>query len=150
MSATWEETHARLLYAGLELFERKGFDSTTVAEIAAAAGVSEMTYFRHFATKHGLLLDDPYDVVIAAGVAVQPHDLDPLRRAAAGLRETWLQLPEPDGGFVRRRVRVVAATLSCPGFGAVSISWPSGRGEGDCCHGTSVEVLAGAASSSDR
>jgi AcrR family transcriptional regulator len=43
-----------------------GFEAVTVAQIAGGSGVSEMTFFRHFATKHGVLFDDPYDEVIAA------------------------------------------------------------------------------------
>ena len=114
-STSRERTRQRLRHAGLELFERKGFESTTVAEVAAAAGVSEMTFFRHFATKPGLLFDDPYDDVIADAVAAQPQDLDPLRRAAAGLRSAWTMVPEPEDGVVRRRVRVVASTPSLRG-----------------------------------
>lgn len=42
----------------LDLFSKRGFDSVTVAEIAAAANVSEKTVFNHFATKEDLLLAD--------------------------------------------------------------------------------------------
>ena len=111
----WQRTHLRLLHAGLELFERNGFEATTVAEIAAAAGVTEMTYYRHFATKHGVLFEDPYDAVIADAVGGQSTGLPPMPRAIAGLREAWAQVPEPEGDLVRRRVRVVAATPSLRG-----------------------------------
>ena len=67
-----ERTHARLQYVALDLFERRGFDATTVAEIAEAAGVTPMTFFRHFPSKSQALLEDPYDPVIAAAVAGRP------------------------------------------------------------------------------
>ena len=55
--------------SALELFLRDGYDATTVAAIAGAAGVSQMTFFRHFPTKESVVLDDPYDPVIAERVA---------------------------------------------------------------------------------
>ncbi|WP_329001043.1 TetR/AcrR family transcriptional regulator [Kribbella sp. NBC_00709] len=41
-------TRDRLLTAALELFTERGYDATSVSEIAARAGVTEMTFFRHF------------------------------------------------------------------------------------------------------
>jgi AcrR family transcriptional regulator len=96
----------------LELFERQGFEQTTVAQIAEAAGVTPMTFFRHFTTKAQALLDDPYDPVIASAVAAQPRQWRPLARAVAGLRAAWQALPEPTSDVQRRRVRMVAATPS--------------------------------------
>lgn len=110
-----ERTRERLAEAALTLFERQGFQETTVAQIAEAAGVTEMTFFRHFRAKHQVLFDDPYDPLIADAVAAQPPDLDPLRRAAGGLWSAWSRVPEPDGDTVRRRVRIVAGTPSLRG-----------------------------------
>ena len=42
-----ERTRARLTQAALDLFERQGFEDTTVAQIVAAADVTEMTFYRH-------------------------------------------------------------------------------------------------------
>ena len=84
----------------------------TVAEIARAAGVTPMTFFRHFPSKSQALLEDPYDPVIAAAVGRQAMDLGPLGRVTAGVREAWASLPEPTSDFQRRRIRVVAATPS--------------------------------------
>jgi AcrR family transcriptional regulator len=105
-----ERTRQRLLECGLDLFERQGFEATTVAQIAAAAGVTPMTFFRHFAAKENVLLDDPYDPVIAAAIAKQPHTLPTLLRVSRGIRTAWGQLPEPDSDLVRRRVRIAALT----------------------------------------
>lgn len=106
----WERTHGRILSCALDLFEVQGFEHTTVAQTAAAAGVTQMTFFRHFPAKEQLLLDDPYDPLIAEAVAGQPRTLDPLSRAVRGLRQAWNQLSEPEGDVVRRRVRIVART----------------------------------------
>lgn len=105
-------TRARLEQAALDLFERQGFEQTTVAQIADAASVAPMTFFRHFTAKSRVLFDDPYDPVIAAAVADQPSALDPLTRAARAIRTAWAQLPDLDEVVVRRKVRIVAQTPS--------------------------------------
>jgi AcrR family transcriptional regulator len=46
-----------LIAAAIELFDRHGYDATTVDQIAAAAGVAPRTYFHHFATKEDILFD---------------------------------------------------------------------------------------------
>ncbi len=51
-------THDELARAALRLFDRNGFDETTVDEIAAAAGVGRRTFFRYFATKAAVLWYD--------------------------------------------------------------------------------------------
>src|SRR5688572_30276434 len=98
---TRERTRQRLLECALDLFERQGFETTTVAQIAAAAEVTPMTFFRHFAAKENVLLDDPYDPLIAAAIRAQPHSLAALHRVSAGIRTAWGQLPEPDSELVR-------------------------------------------------
>jgi AcrR family transcriptional regulator len=110
-----ERTLAALLEHGLDLFERQGYEQTTVAQIARAAGVTEMTFFRYFPAKEHLLLDDPYDPQLTAAVAAQPRELPPFVRAARGIREAWRALPEPETPIIRRRVRIVAQTPSLRG-----------------------------------
>jgi AcrR family transcriptional regulator len=55
-----ERTRAALRRAALTRFLAQGVDATTVDEIAADAGVTVRTFYRHFATKHDLLFAD-YD-----------------------------------------------------------------------------------------
>jgi len=110
-----ERTLAALVEAGLDLFERQGYESTTVAEIARAAGVTEMTFFRYFAAKEHLLLDDPYDPVLIAAIGEQPRADPPFLRAARGVRAAWRALPEPETPLIRRRVRIVAQTPALRG-----------------------------------
>ncbi len=110
-----ERTLAALLESGLDLFERQGYEQTTVAEIARAAGVTEMTFFRYFPAKEHLLLDDPYDPVLIEAIARQPRHSAPLLRAARGIRSAWRALPEPETPIIRRRVRIAAATPALRG-----------------------------------
>ena len=52
----WEpDARGRLERAALELYGERGFEQTTVAEIAARAGLTERTFFRHFADKREVL-----------------------------------------------------------------------------------------------
>lgn len=94
----------------LELFERQGFAQTPVAQIAAAAGVTEMTFFRHFETKDAVVITDPYDPAIVAAIASEPPDAPPARRAIRGLSAAFAELPEPAVETVRRRVKIIAAS----------------------------------------
>jgi len=78
-------TRARLQAAALDLFEQRGYHDVTVEEIATAAGVSHMTFFRHFATKARVLLDDPFDPIIAESVAAQPAAMPSVERVSRGI-----------------------------------------------------------------
>jgi len=112
--ARWEpDSRGRLEQAALALFEERGFERTTVAEIAARAGVTERTFFRHFADKRevlfgggdGRLLTEP----MLRAVADAPASAGPLEATAAGLAAAAavLQQRRP---FALRRQRVIAAT----------------------------------------
>lgn len=105
-------TRARLLAAAIDLFARQGYDRTTVAEISAAAGVTEMTFYRHFGSKDQLLLDDPYDPLIASAIGHEPTGLPPLLRAVRGIRAAWRGMPITEEADVRERIAIVAATPS--------------------------------------
>lgn len=48
-------THNRLEQAAIALYLERGFEQTTVAEIAERAGITERTFFRHFADKPEVL-----------------------------------------------------------------------------------------------
>ena len=54
----WEpDARGRLQQAAIELYTERGFEQTTVAEIAERAGLTERTFFRHFADKREVLFD---------------------------------------------------------------------------------------------
>ncbi len=56
MSSHLISTRKRLIQAALELFSAQGVSATTTRQIAEKAEVNEVTLFRNFGNKHGLLL----------------------------------------------------------------------------------------------
>ncbi len=99
-------TRERLQAAALELFEQRGFDKVTVEDIAVAAGVSHMTFFRHFGSKDRVLLDDPFDPVIAQAVAAANPELPAVERIAIGMMTVLPYIDPNDDAVIRRRLRV--------------------------------------------
>jgi AcrR family transcriptional regulator len=84
----WEpDARGRLQEAALALYGERGFEQTTVAEIARRAGLTERTFFRHFADKREVLFYGSgilQDLLVTA-VAGAPPTASPIDAVAAGL-----------------------------------------------------------------
>ena len=80
MPRSAEHARRRLQQATLELFRERGYDATTTAEIAARAGVTERTFFRHFPDKREALFDgeEAFRDALADAVARAPEALAPM------------------------------------------------------------------------
>ncbi len=111
-SARALRTRARIIDVALDLFERNGYEATTTAQIAAAAGVTPMTFFRHFPTKAAVVVSDPYDPVIADAVGAQPAGLTPLERTRRGMLVALAAIGPVEDATVRRRVTLAASQPS--------------------------------------
>lgn len=66
MSAQKKSTKTRLIEAALDLFAERGVTETTTKAVAERAEVNEVTLFRHFGNKHGLLLAVMEDAAVFA------------------------------------------------------------------------------------
>lgn len=102
------KTRTRLQEEALRLFTERGFDNVTVEEVARAAGVSHMTFFRHFPTKESVILDDPYDPVLGEAVASTDTRLPALERVINAVLSAWENLEEPGDEQTRARVELAA------------------------------------------
>jgi AcrR family transcriptional regulator len=102
-----QRTRRRLQDEAVRLFAARGYDNVTVEEIAHAAGVSHMTFFRNFPTKVSVLLDDPYDPIIGEMVAATDPALPPIERICHGLLAAWAHVDEPDDQITRDRFRIL-------------------------------------------
>lgn len=107
----WEpNAQGRLEQAALDLYVERGFEQTTVAEIAKRAGLTERTFFRYFADKREVLFGGSkhLEEVLTREVVHAPVSLAPLDAVAHGLSALG-PLFELRGEFPRRRQTVIAA-----------------------------------------
>jgi len=108
----WEpDSRGRLQEAALALYSERGFDQTTAAQIAARAGLTERTFFRHFADKREVLFGGSalLQERIVAGVTGAPADDGPLDAVCGGLDAAAAMLGEFRRDLSRQRQAVIAA-----------------------------------------
>ena len=84
-----EETRRKLLASAHRLFAERGFQATSVADIAADAGVTERTLFRYFSSKAALVLDEAFSLIPEMFEAVRhrPADEPPYVAVYQGMLE---------------------------------------------------------------
>jgi AcrR family transcriptional regulator len=107
----WEpNARGRLQQAALELYSENGFEQTTVAEIAARAGLTERTFFRHFADKREVLFAgaDQLKELLVEAVADASSSLAPLDAVAVSLEAAGAFLQE-GREYSRQRQAVIVA-----------------------------------------
>jgi AcrR family transcriptional regulator len=107
----WEpDARGRMSRAAIDLFTERGFEQTTAGDIAAEAGVTERTFFRHFADKREVLFDGSAaleqgvrDAILAAPAGTPPFDAALAGMADAGARiSQWRE-------YAVRRAAIIAA-----------------------------------------
>ena len=108
--ARWEPgARRRLEEAAFALYSERGFEQTTVAEIAERAGLTERTFFRHFTDKREVLFSGAaalHDELVST-VEGAPNSLAPLDAAAAGINAIAAVLPAR--AVAQRRQTIIAA-----------------------------------------
>jgi AcrR family transcriptional regulator len=112
--ARWEpDALGRLVLAALELFAERGYDQTTVADVAERAGVTERTFYRYFTDKREVLFGagHVWEDQIIAGIEDADPSLAPLDVVVAGL-VAGASLLDERRPFALRRAAVLAATPS--------------------------------------
>jgi AcrR family transcriptional regulator len=104
-------TRASLREHALRLFREKGYQATTVEQIAAAAEVSPSTFFRYFPTKEDLVLQDDMDVRMLAALEQQPPGLNPIAAVRAATRQVFASYTPADLDIIRETTRL---TMTVP------------------------------------
>ncbi|MPY31624.1 TetR family transcriptional regulator [Streptomyces adustus] len=108
----WEpDARGRLAKAALELYGERGYEQTTVAEIARRAGLTERTFFRHYADKREVLFGGPppslQDLFVRAIVEAPPATT-PIDALALGL-DAASEMFVDRRDFARKRQAVITA-----------------------------------------
>ena len=103
-------TRDRIRASALRLFRDQGYDATTVEQIAAAAGVSHMTFFRYFPTKEDVVLSDSYDPMIATLLAETPATWPLTQRIRAVLVQGLRQVYDTDRDAILAQNKLIVST----------------------------------------
>jgi AcrR family transcriptional regulator len=107
----WEPNgRGRLELAALALYGERGFENTTVAAIAGRAGLTERTFFRHFADKREVLFSgaDTLQELLVTSVAAAPDCVAPIDAVGAALESAGALLQERRE-YARQRAAIIAA-----------------------------------------
>ena len=101
----WQpDARGRLAKAAMALYAERGFEQTTVAEIAARAGLTERTFFRHFADKREVLFygTEILRDLLTRAVTDAPASATPMDAVGAALEAAGAMLQEnPDRARLR-------------------------------------------------
>ncbi|MDH6213310.1 AcrR family transcriptional regulator [Streptomyces pseudovenezuelae] len=103
-----------LAAAAMELFSTKGYEATTVDEIAAAAGVARRTFFRHFRSKEEAIFPDHDDTLIRAEAVLNaaPAHEHPLDTVCRGIKEVMrMYAAQPEISVARYKLTREVPTL---------------------------------------
>jgi AcrR family transcriptional regulator len=106
----WDpDARGRLILAAMELYSTRGYEQTTVAEIAKRAGLTERTFFRHFADKREVLFSGSAQLqeAMVSAVTSAPESAAPIEAVAAGIEAVGGFLQDRD--YSRRRQAIIAA-----------------------------------------
>src|SRR6476659_5634882 len=110
MSRWQPNARGRLEQAALELYAERGFDQTTVAEIAERAGLTERSLFRYFADKREVLFwgQDALIELVTTCIADAPRSASPIDAVGDALRAVGTMF-QGRREHARRRQAVIAA-----------------------------------------
>jgi AcrR family transcriptional regulator len=110
--ARWQPNGSeRLVEAALDLFAERGYENTTVIDIAERAGLTKSTFFRHFPDKREVLFGgDTMTVLLVEGIAAAPPRATPLEAVACALDAVGREAFTPARRqFSARRQAVITA-----------------------------------------
>jgi AcrR family transcriptional regulator len=108
----WEpDARGRLATAAMALYGERGFDNTTVEEIAARAGLTERTFFRYFADKREVLFGGAHELqeFLVAHVLEAPESQSPLEVIGTAYMSAGDDIFEARRDFSRARQAIIAA-----------------------------------------
>lgn len=107
----WEpNARGRLEQAALDLYQERGYDQTTVTEIAARAGLTERTFFRHFVDKREVLfgMQDGLLETCVHAIEAAPNSATPIETVMSAM-EALAPMFQKRHGITRQRQAVIEA-----------------------------------------
>lgn len=104
-------TRAAIQKEALRLFLDKGYDETTIEDIAEAADISPSTFFNYYPNKEAVVFEDEYDPLIIAAFDAQPDaTIKPIHALRMAMRQVFEKVPPEQMKLVRQRTELLTKT----------------------------------------
>jgi len=102
-------TRALIQKEALRLFLEKGFETTTIEEIAEAADIAPSTFFNYFPTKEDVVLQDDLDPVLLEAIKMEPAGLHPITVLRRAIHNVFSHLTPQQHTIFGRRLGLLAS-----------------------------------------
>lgn len=103
-------TRAAIQKEAMRLFLDKGFEETTIEDIAEAVEISPSTFFNYFPNKEAVVFQDDLDPLIIAAFDAQPADVNPIRRLRVAMRTVFSHLTPEQEKLIKQRTQLFMST----------------------------------------
>jgi AcrR family transcriptional regulator len=101
------KTRAAIQREAMRLFVEKGFQATTIEEIAEAVEISPSTFFNYYSSKEAVVLEDDLDPAIIAAFNAQPPVLSPIAALRNAMRSVFTGLTPEQDEMLRQRTALI-------------------------------------------
>ena len=113
------KTRAAIQKEALRLFLEKGYEATTIEDIAEAVEISPSTFFNYFPSKEAVVFQDDLDPVIFAAFNAQPAGVSAITALRNAMRSVFSRLGPDERAQMQKRTALV---LSSPELRAATLN----------------------------
>lgn len=103
-------TRAAIQKEALRLFLEKGYEETTIEDIADAVEISPSTFFNYFPSKEAVVFQDDLDPLILSEFDAVPKNVNPIGALRIAMKKVLAALSTSDDAMVRERIELVTKT----------------------------------------
>jgi AcrR family transcriptional regulator len=103
-------TRASIQKEAMRLFLDKGYEDTTIEDIAEAVEISPSTFFNYFPSKEAVVFQDDLDPLILEAFDAQPSTVNPIRRLRNAMRTVFEHMTPDQETLVRERTQLFLST----------------------------------------
>jgi AcrR family transcriptional regulator len=103
-------TRAAIQKEAMRLFLERGFEETTIEDIAAAVDISPSTFFNYFPSKEEVVFEDELDPLVLTAFDALPDETHPVRRLRMAMRAVFGHLTPEQDRMMRQRMQLLATT----------------------------------------
>jgi AcrR family transcriptional regulator len=89
---------------------KKGYEETTIEDIADAVEISPSTFFNYFPSKEAVVFQDDLDPLIIAELNAQPPGVKPIAALRLAMKKVMGGLSQADDALIRERIELVTTT----------------------------------------